>query len=103
MTKKDKIYISEFFVLIISLNESYGHNIFTKISQESLYDKLLMVEKKNNNVISRIKWEPITNYCVKFIMRSVTSTTFFAISSQQNLCEKLLLVLIWTQLKLFFY
>ena len=27
------IYISEFFVLIISLNASYGHNIFTKISQ----------------------------------------------------------------------
>ena len=27
------IYISEFFVLIISLNANYGHNIFTKISQ----------------------------------------------------------------------
>ena len=27
------IYISEFFVLIISLNASYGRNIFTKISQ----------------------------------------------------------------------
>ena len=34
MTKKDKIYIyiyiSEFFVLIISLNASYGHNSFYK-------------------------------------------------------------------------
>ena len=49
------IYISEFFVLIISLNANYGHNIFTKISQQSLYDKLLMVDKKNNNVISRFK------------------------------------------------
>ena len=27
------IYIREFFILIISLNASYGHNIFTKISQ----------------------------------------------------------------------
>ena len=27
------IYIKELFVLIISLNVSYGHNIFTKISQ----------------------------------------------------------------------
>ena len=26
------IYIKELFVLIISLNVSYGHNIFTKIS-----------------------------------------------------------------------
>ena len=31
--KGQDIYISEFFVLIISLNASYGHNIFTKISQ----------------------------------------------------------------------
>ena len=38
--------------------------------------------------------ELITNYCVKFIMRSVTFTTFFAIFSPQNLCGKLLLVLI---------
>ena len=28
--KGQDIYISEFFVLIISLNASYGHNIFTK-------------------------------------------------------------------------
>ena len=27
------IYIREFFVLIISLHASYGHNFFTKISQ----------------------------------------------------------------------
>ena len=27
------IYIREFFVLIISLNTSYGYNIFTKILQ----------------------------------------------------------------------
>ena len=27
------IYIREFFVLIISLNASYGYNIFTKILQ----------------------------------------------------------------------
>ena len=27
------IYIREFFVLITYLNASYGHNIFTKISQ----------------------------------------------------------------------
>ena len=27
------IYIREFFVLIISLHASYGHNIFTKILQ----------------------------------------------------------------------
>ena len=31
--KGQDIYISEFFVLIISLNANYGHNIFTKISQ----------------------------------------------------------------------
>ena len=40
------IYIREFFILIISLHASYGHNIFTKISHWSLYDKLLMVDKK---------------------------------------------------------
>ena len=27
------IYIRELFILIISLHASYGHNIFTKISQ----------------------------------------------------------------------
>ena len=31
--KGQDVYISKFFVLIISLNASYGHNIFTKISQ----------------------------------------------------------------------
>ena len=31
--KGQDIYISEFFVLIISLNANYGHNIFIKISQ----------------------------------------------------------------------
>ena len=33
--EKDKMYMykREFFVLIISLNASYGQNIFTKISQ----------------------------------------------------------------------
>ena len=40
------IYKREFFVLIIPLHASYGHNIFTKILQWSLYDKLLMVDKK---------------------------------------------------------
>ena len=40
------IYIKELLFLIISLNVSYGHNIFTKISRESLYDKLLTVDKK---------------------------------------------------------
>ena len=33
MTRYIYIYITEFFVLIISLHASYGHNIFTKISQ----------------------------------------------------------------------
>ena len=40
------IYKREFFILIISLHTSYGHNIFAKISHWSLYDKLLMVDKK---------------------------------------------------------
>ena len=31
--KWQDIYIRELFVLIISLNAIYGHNIFTKISQ----------------------------------------------------------------------
>ena len=30
LPKGQDVYISEFFVLIISLNASYGHNIFTK-------------------------------------------------------------------------
>ena len=33
MTRYIYINITEFFVLIISLHASYGHNIFTKISQ----------------------------------------------------------------------
>ena len=33
MTRYIYIYIRELFVLIISLNVIYGHNIFTKISQ----------------------------------------------------------------------
>ena len=40
------IYKRELFVLIIFLNAIYGHNIFTKILQWSLYDKLLMIDKK---------------------------------------------------------
>ena len=33
MTRYIYIYIRELFILIISLHASYGHNIFTKISQ----------------------------------------------------------------------
>ena len=37
------IYISEFFILIISLNASYGHNIFTKISQLSKMTRYIYI------------------------------------------------------------
>ena len=36
-------------------------------------------------------------------MRSVMTTTFFAILLQQNLCGKLLLVLIWTHYWNYFF
>ena len=59
-----------------------------------------MVDKKNNNVISRFKREPITNYCVKFIMRSVTFTSFFATKFMWKVVTSSNLN---PQLKLFFY
>ena len=51
LSKRTMSIYREFFVLITSLNASYGHNILTKISQWSLYDKLLMVGKKKMSLV----------------------------------------------------
>ena len=64
-----KRYIQrDLFVLITSLNASYGHNIFT----ENLTIKFIwqvVNGRKKNNVTNRSRWEPITTYSVNFIMK----------------------------------